>query len=48
MTNELTTCPDCGAELKTRAERWMVDEERYVIERWHYCPVCGWTDGEEI
>lgn len=47
MTNELTTCPECGAELKIRANQWIVDEERYKIVREHYCPACGWTDGEE-
>lgn len=37
-------CPNCGAELVTRASQEMVDEERYKIVRWHYCPCCGWSD----
>lgn len=41
---DFQTCPVCGAPLKAYALEWLVDEERYVIERRHYCSDCGWDE----
>ena len=40
-------CPACNTELKTGYCRWDVDEERYKMVEYHYCPKCGWSDRDE-